>query len=84
MDKETKLGLFKSLLLARVFEAKKNGYTIEVAMQYTTDFGETVFSFANNINTHEAENLGVPLIGQMLPEFNLDTVRGKLVGAGAK
>lgn len=35
------------------FEAKKNGYTIEIAMQYTTDFGETVFSFANNINTHE-------------------------------
>ncbi|MBW2986406.1 DNA topoisomerase (ATP-hydrolyzing) subunit B [Candidatus Woesearchaeota archaeon] len=35
------------------FEAKKDKYTIEIAMQYTTDFGETVFSFANNINTHE-------------------------------
>ncbi|MBW3004326.1 hypothetical protein KY310_00645, partial [Candidatus Woesearchaeota archaeon] len=35
------------------FEAKKGDYTIEVALQYTTDFGETVFSFANNINTHE-------------------------------
>ncbi|MBW2973951.1 DNA topoisomerase (ATP-hydrolyzing) subunit B [Candidatus Woesearchaeota archaeon] len=35
------------------FEAEKNGYKIEVALQYTTDFGETVFSFANNINTHE-------------------------------
>ncbi|MBD3303766.1 DNA topoisomerase (ATP-hydrolyzing) subunit B [Candidatus Woesearchaeota archaeon] len=35
------------------FEAEKNGFMIEVALQYTTDFGETVFSFANNINTHE-------------------------------
>jgi len=35
------------------FEAEKNEFKIEVALQYTTDFGETVFSFANNINTHE-------------------------------
>ncbi len=35
------------------FEAEKNSFKIEVALQYTTDFGETVFSFANNINTHE-------------------------------
>lgn len=36
-----------------------------------------------NINTHEAKNWGVPLIGQMLPEFNLDPVRGRLLGSGA-
>ena len=36
-----------------------------------------------NINTHEAVNHGVPLIGNMLPEFNVDTVRGKFVGTGA-
>ena len=35
------------------FEAKRDGLTIEIAMQYTTDYAETVFSFANNINTHE-------------------------------
>ena len=35
------------------FDAQKNGFGIEVSLQYTTDFGETVFSFANNINTHE-------------------------------
>lgn len=35
------------------FDTQKNGFQIEVAIQYTTDFGETVFSFANNINTHE-------------------------------
>ncbi|MCE5251862.1 hypothetical protein LLG96_16770 [bacterium] len=36
-----------------------------------------------NINTHEAKNWGVPLVGQMLPEFNLDAKRGRLMGAGA-
>ncbi|MEM4263486.1 MAG: DNA topoisomerase (ATP-hydrolyzing) subunit B [Candidatus Woesearchaeota archaeon] len=35
------------------FEAKRDGLTIEIALQYTTDYAETVFSFANNINTHE-------------------------------
>ena len=36
-----------------------------------------------NIYTHEAKNWGVPLIGNMLPCFNVDTRRGKLVGTGA-
>ncbi|MBN1293539.1 MAG: hypothetical protein JXB48_16990 [Candidatus Latescibacteria bacterium] len=36
-----------------------------------------------NIYTHEAKNWGIPLVGQMLPEFNLDAKRGKLVGTGA-
>ena len=36
-----------------------------------------------NIVTHEAKNWGVPLVGQMLPEFCLDPVRGRLMGAGA-
>lgn len=36
-----------------------------------------------NINTHEAKNWGVPLIGNMLPCFNVDTKRGRLVGTGA-
>lgn len=30
-----------------------NNYTIEMAMQYTDDYSESIFSFANNINTHE-------------------------------
>lgn len=34
-------------------EKQKNGTTVEVAIQYTTDYAETVFSFCNNINTHE-------------------------------
>ena len=34
-------------------EKHKNGTTVEVAIQYTTDYAETVFSFCNNINTHE-------------------------------
>jgi len=32
---------------------KTNGHRVEVALQYTTDYNETVFAFANNINTHE-------------------------------
>jgi len=32
---------------------EKNDVTVEVAMQYNTEYTETVFSFANNINTHE-------------------------------
>ena len=36
-----------------------------------------------NVNTHEAKNWGVPLVGNMLPCFNVDTKRGRLVGTGA-
>jgi DNA gyrase subunit B len=28
-------------------------YRVEVSLQYTTDFNESLFTFANNINTHE-------------------------------
>lgn len=31
----------------------KDNIELEVAMQYTSDFKESVFSFVNNINTHE-------------------------------
>ena len=43
--------------------------------------GSWLFSY--NINTHEAKNWGVPLIGQNLPSFSVDTRRGRLVGTGA-
>lgn len=32
---------------------EKNDIELEVAMQYTTAYQETIFSFVNNINTHE-------------------------------
>ncbi len=35
------------------FSKTVNGTSVEVAMQYTKAFKETIFSFANNINTHE-------------------------------
>ncbi len=35
------------------FQKAQNSHTVEVALQYTTDYSETVYSFANNINTHE-------------------------------
>ncbi|MBM2828582.1 MAG: gyrase subunit [Actinobacteria bacterium] len=41
-------------------EGEKEGVTIEVAVQYNDSYQETVFSFANNINTHDG---GTHLIG---------------------
>ncbi len=35
------------------FEAKRDDLEVEVSLQYTTAYSETVSSFANNINTHE-------------------------------
>jgi DNA gyrase subunit B len=35
------------------FESKAENHEVEVAMQWTTSFNESVFTFANNINTHE-------------------------------
>ena len=34
-------------------EGEMDGISVEVAMQYTTGYHETVMSFANNIHTHE-------------------------------
>jgi DNA gyrase subunit B len=35
------------------FETRKEEVIVEVAMQYNDGYSETIFSFANNINTHE-------------------------------
>jgi DNA gyrase subunit B len=35
------------------FEAKADKHEVEIAMQWNTGFNESVFTFANNINTHE-------------------------------
>ena len=42
------------------FEARKEDVVVEVAIQYNDGYSETIFSFANNINTHEG---GTHLIG---------------------
>ncbi len=42
------------------FEGTKDKVSIEVALQYTDGYNENVFTFANNINTHEG---GTHLVG---------------------
>lgn len=42
------------------FEREKEGTAVEIAMQYTDNYTEYVYSFANNINTHEG---GTHLVG---------------------
>ncbi len=42
------------------FESKKDDIIVELAFQYNAGYSETIFSFVNNINTHEG---GTHLIG---------------------
>jgi DNA gyrase subunit B len=42
------------------FKGEKEGVDIEIAIQYNDSYDEKIFSFANNINTHEG---GTHLIG---------------------
>lgn len=42
------------------FKREKEGTMVEIAIQYTDSYGEYVYSFANNINTHEG---GTHLVG---------------------
>ncbi|MDG6243708.1 MAG: DNA topoisomerase (ATP-hydrolyzing) subunit B [Methanolobus sp.] len=42
------------------FERTKDDTIVEIAMQYTDSYAEAVFSFVNNINTHEG---GTHLVG---------------------
>jgi DNA gyrase subunit B len=42
------------------FESKKDDIIVELAFQYSSGYSETIFSFVNNINTHEG---GTHLIG---------------------
>ncbi|MBI2416648.1 MAG: DNA topoisomerase (ATP-hydrolyzing) subunit B [Ignavibacteriales bacterium] len=41
-------------------EGEKDGTPIEIAFQYNTDFSENLFTYVNNINTHEG---GTHLVG---------------------
>ncbi len=35
------------------FEGEEDGITVEIAMQHTTQYSSYIYSYANNINTHE-------------------------------
>jgi DNA gyrase subunit B len=42
------------------FEGDKEGSAVELAIQYSTDYSENIYTFANNISTHEG---GSHLVG---------------------
>lgn len=42
------------------FEGEKDNSSVELAIQYTTDYSENIYTFANNISTHEG---GTHLVG---------------------
>ncbi len=46
----TKVPIHKSVI---EFNAESDGMSLEVAMQWNETYGESVYTFANNINTHE-------------------------------
>ncbi len=46
---KSKMPIHKMIYL----EKEKDNVMVEIAMQYNASYSETVFSFANNINTHE-------------------------------
>lgn len=63
------------------FEREKEGTIVEIAMQYTDSYGEYVYSFANNINTHEG---GTHLVGfkTALTRVANDYIKKNNVGKG--
>ncbi|MHC1575790.1 MAG: DNA topoisomerase (ATP-hydrolyzing) subunit B [Methanosarcinaceae archaeon] len=63
------------------FNREKDGTMVEIAIQYTDSYGEYVYSFANNINTHEG---GTHLVGfkTALTRVANDYVRKNNIGKG--
>ena len=47
---ESREGVNKKIVY---FDAKADQHEVEIAMQWTNSYNESVFTFANNINTHE-------------------------------
>jgi len=62
------------------FETEKNNVQIEVAMQYNDAYKENIFTFCNNINTHEGGTHLSGLKGALTRTVNLYAAKYKIFG----
>lgn len=62
------------------FETTKNDYVTEVAMQWNDTYKENIFSFCNNINTHEGGTHLTGLKGALTRTVNLYASKYKILG----
>jgi len=75
---ETRVALHKPVYI----EGEKDGTPVEVAFQYNEGYAENLFSYVNNINTHEG---GTHLVGfrtALTRTFNNYAYKNKLIKEG--
>ncbi len=75
---ETRVALHKPIYI----EGEKDGTPIEIAFQYNDGYSENLFSYVNNINTHEG---GTHLVGfrtALTRTFNNYAYKNKLIKEG--
>jgi len=66
------------------FKGEKDGTYVEIAMQYNTEYQETIFSFANNINTTEGGTHLVGFKSALTRTFNSYAVAHKIIKENEK
>jgi DNA gyrase subunit B len=63
-------------------ETEKDDIHIELALQYNDGYAETVFSFVNNINTHEGGTHLTGLKSSLTRTINAHTAKGNYIKKG--